>query len=756
MQSQLSQPTRPAAWAGLFALAALLVLLAWGIRTLLPSGPSTPPAAGTTQTAEPTRPGVVPTATPLLPASQPALEQSPLLPGLGLALQIELPGAPGPLPLYRQEPPPPASQAALLQTAQQMGLSDWQPFSWALGAPQTSLSNGDGFITAYAFANHFYYQSKDQEWFTNFTSLPYAERAALAEEFLRSRGLLDRGLLGRSYRIEPESAWGGQEVYFTPLLHGLPVIFGIGPYLSHEWASVVAGQDGVRQVEYQGRGFTAMEDTPLLSAAQAWQRLLSPQAARFARFAVQDPAGEPNPRQWTPLYPPDQPQEMYGYLNWRGALAGQPVLTFNSTALIDQPTGALLQAARQPGTVHITGQLSRDAAGRTSLRVDNWEFMPDETYRWLVGRLAREGQETWLELENPGQDPARLRLYPDAPADVPTGETLTVSGQRLEGSEPLLAWWLIASQVRSSPAYRAAFTCGGSLRQGGLESQTANFGGGGFTWPTLAGSLPPDPFLAAYPVGRRLEGTAGQVQVTIYRSENSETRTVALVIDPDRETGFPGGALLLQGTALDGIQASQGLPVLVWGQVQEIRNGQPLVAVERWQPRYPGVQTLRLVGRRTAGMWGGQMIESLATADGSEYILRSSWTIDLLDMTDDVDSAPLAEVEGFIIPGETYSGLPVLYDSGIRAVPDPTQSFFQPRLVDLSAAALRANQVAITQVELAYATGSLQNCQPGAASDPNQAGVLLVQPIWIFRGYLADGRTLEIQVQALPDEYLQP
>jgi len=60
----------------------------------------------------------------------------------------------------------------------------------------------------------------------------------------------------------------------------------------------------------------------------------------------------------------------------------------------------------------------------------------------------------------------------------------------------------------------------------------------------------------------------------------------------------------------------------------------------------------------------------------------------------------------------------------------------------------------VDQVELVYAAAFLERCSNLATTNPADAPWLVVQPVWRFTGRLDDGRVFEIQVQALPDEYL--
>jgi len=63
----------------------------------------------------------------------------------------------------------------------------------------------------------------------------------------------------------------------------------------------------------------------------------------------------------------------------------------------------------------------------------------------------------------------------------------------------------------------------------------------------------------------------------------------------------------------------------------------------------------------------------------------------------------------------------------------------------------------VEKAELVYATASLAGCRGMSLteSDPKLAPWLTVQPVWRFTGSFDDGRTFEIQIQALDEAYLK-
>jgi hypothetical protein len=121
----------------------------------------------------------------------------------------------------------------------------------------------------------------------------------------------------------------------------------------------------------------------------------------------------------------------------------------------------------------------------------------------------------------------------------------------------------------------------------------------------------------------------------------------------------------------------------------------------------------------------------------------------------------LIEIEGYLIPDQQLGGYMLLQETAGTTQPDGVADSAQVSIWDhtqdpsANPGAFLQGTVTIDNVELAYDAVNLDRCQASAASDPNIAPWLNVQPMWVFTGHFEDGRRFIAQVQALPDEYLK-
>ncbi|MFB0535645.1 MAG: hypothetical protein ACETWR_11755 [Anaerolineae bacterium] len=115
---------------------------------------------------------------------------------------------------------------------------------------------------------------------------------------------------------------------------------------------------------------------------------------------------------------------------------------------------------------------------------------------------------------------------------------------------------------------------------------------------------------------------------------------------------------------------------------------------------------------------------------------------------------------GVVRPDQTFAGLPVIEEEGIRAggEVDAATSADQlplevPQVIDESMTHLKGRAI-INRLELAYyAPPGALGQRPGAEAQPEFS---LVQPVWVFHGHSEDGRaTFCAYVQAVADDYLQ-
>jgi hypothetical protein len=122
-------------------------------------------------------------------------------------------------------------------------------------------------------------------------------------------------------------------------------------------------------------------------------------------------------------------------------------------------------------------------------------------------------------------------------------------------------------------------------------------------------------------------------------------------------------------------------------------------------------------------------------------------------------------IEGLAEPGKTFGGYQVITENGGQVANKITDlSGYQissnqiglwdeAAAIDPSAREIHGNAT-VDKVELVYAAAFQERCGNLATTNPADAPWLVVQPVWRFTGRLDDGRVFEIQVQALPDDYL--
>jgi hypothetical protein len=214
-----------------------------------------------------------------------------------------------------------------------------------------------------------------------------------------------------------------------------------------------------------------------------------------------------------------------------------------------------------------------------------------------------------------------------------------------------------------------------------------------------------------------------------------------------------GGYLKLEGN-LEGIEKLHNLPVRVWGEVSRLDGSAatPVLSVERYEAVYPGLTITEFDGTQEIKTVDGKEVV-LLSANGQIYVLRSSI---LFPGGGTVVGHPgdLVEVEGYVLPGQTYGGYPLLAELSMGMPPDHVVTSSEIPVYDnfdTSSPAITGS-VTITSVELVYHTIQLNACSAAQAS-PELQMQLVIQPIWVFKGVFDDGRTVELQVDALPEEY---
>lgn len=747
-------------WIALVTL--MVILISFSVRLLIPqpAAPSVPTQAPATGVA-PALPlstesvsTLAPSNIPATPTSSPPLSQSTgLFPQVQFSFANPLPETSAEVTLYRQVLGESLTPENALAAAAQLGL-EGNVYAQPGEGMEDSLyvvSDGFGLARFIHFPDQFLYFSDNSNQIPLHGELPpFEQQVSAAETFLKEHGLLEG-----TYRVEPlEGERGG--LRFERLLDGLPVIYGIGVNRSLiEWNRVIVSPSGqVAQVVHSQPVFEPQGQFPILSAQLAWERLSSENALQRLSYAVLDPQIPDSLQTWWRDYPLNQPLDLYGYPDVMTPAGGDPtpLVLFNNYPTSGYTTGM------QPGQfLHVWGQLVPDPAGRPVLQVDGWDLseLEDQVPEGTV-RLTSAGE--WI-LES--SDGSQFKLV-DLPQDLPDGAHIQVRGVLQDG---VLEWsWINTGELSMPYGFYLSCGGGGGGGGGGDGTQVSNFGEGFFALPNLGGESGPAPTETVEPepltVGASIKGAQGVANV--YQSPDGSLSEVDLNVDAGVLTADPV-YLLLEGR-LDGIEAYHNLPVRIWGQVIRTQDHRPVVQATRFEPVYPDLKVQAWLGTQEVTTLEGQQVVLFTSQDGKQFALKSS----LLYGGDVLvgRSGDLVIIEGVSYPDETFGGYPVIRELSASMAGDITD-ISQYTLQDNHPKVMEGipqqgsqrqqlqGRVTIDKVELAYSAISTHNCNAAIAENPDLAAQLIVQPIWRFSGQFEDGRRLEIQVQALPDEYLK-
>ncbi|MBN1149182.1 MAG: zf-HC2 domain-containing protein [Anaerolineales bacterium] len=768
-QIMLKSVARTAAWASLAVL--FVLFLAWSIRTSVPDFATlstgtpenlpSPTSTGTdADTIGATRASIpLPTqATQGADTKTPNFRNGPMgaFPEIEFVFSVAPPTGPQRVMLFEQILPEALSAENARQAAALLGI---------VGEPLAGHSESPE-MTVYEVTDGY-----DLARFINFPQQFVLSRAlgadpgsAIAsddERISAAEALIEQvGLRSLPYRAEINLRG---DVEFAPLLDERPVIFGIGDAAGgFGWARASVDAYGqVSALYYSGREFRELGEYPVLSAERAWERLMESDLSQ-ARFAVLGSLEASDYRDWPRAYPTGQTLDLYGYLHTAGAGNAQGQVWFNDWPVAND--GAL-SGASMGEFLHLRGQFS-EMDGRRVLNVESWELSPLEE-EYVGGEVQRQGDQAFLM-----NDDGRVFLLPNFPQELPDGTRITLNGAARPGNPVVLEWQLLASgQLRAT--YGMSMSCwGGGGGGGGEDQENANFGGGALAALNLSGQDRPTPTplpSSVIQVGQILEGVEGQLY--LYQRPVAEGQFAlegTLWAQPLVLAGVevPEGMLFyLEGPELEGSQPYQNLPVKLWGRVERFKDGNPVVTVERLEALYPGLRIQAWAGVTEEVALEGQQALLLTTESGERYLLKSS--IGCGAACQIGVQADRVVYEGYALPGETYAGYPLLVELGAGRLDD------QQDLSSYHMASTEINvwngitsgpgynpeylrgRVTIEKVELAYLAISLDHCVNTPGAQEALQSWLYVQPMWIFSGHFDDGRAFLVQIQALPDEYLE-
>jgi hypothetical protein len=588
--------------------------------------------------------------------------------------------------------------------------------------------------------------------------MPFAQAAEIVTSFFA-----ERGLLPEKFRGEP--AFGTNTgVHLTRLLDGRPILYGIGVSPSLVDLEAFVNSSGqVEEAHYATRHFRPLQALPIRSAAEAWQAFLTKTSPTGYRYAINPPEKPNNYRIWNRQYPTGKRVDLYGYRSVLTPLnPADPTVAF----LTDWPTtGEQVASFATQGLpsdfLHAWGQFLPDEQGRLAFHIEGWEVSPYED-KLLTGKIERQGNQTFLVT-----DQERYQLQ-DAPAALEDGMSANARGVSPDGAT--FDWSYIDNNQFPDGGYGMLDACAG----GGGGGGDGALGGGYFLGlrpqgnsqpaePTPTVFIPPSPFQQ----GQTVEGAEGYI-LAFQHIYVDGTQALEVYLRSDQWENFGGFGQYwqarLEGPQLEDLSQLNNLPVRVWGKVDGVNaNGEPVIQLDRYEEVYAGLRAQTWQGTWQPVTLEGKEVLLLTTEDGKQYVLSGS-------LYSGKDAAIGREGDMVIIQGlaeqaKSFGGYPVITEQSgsivqpgrVVSFPDQSLSVYDDRgaLADTEAAAALQGVGTVTKVELAYAAATLQQCGGiERVNDPVQAPWLYVQPVWRFTGVFDDGRPFEVQVQALPDEYL--
>jgi hypothetical protein len=767
MKPFFSNTLRLVAWSTLAVL--VIALLGWGIQNLRPAPASTSAADTRLPTAiEPTiqaterlpeitstsaeKPALLPENTPI---PQPGSARS--MPGIQFNFTSGFPQSPEQVSLYRLALPDPVNADSARQVAELWGVENptiyKQDSSEAPDYVLMDATNGVELMHFVNFAEQFLFWPNNASVLDdNGPILPFEQQVEIATAYLQ--GL---GMLSEPYRIMPV-AEERSKVRFVQILDDLPVIYGIGTNRgSTEWIDVAVDSAGkIAEVDVALHDFQPAGEYPILTAQQAWERFASETSLQHANYAVLGLERPVTYQSWTRNsdYQVGQAVDLYGYVT-----VMQPVepekpasVTINNLNVNTDP--ASFSSANPWDFIHLWGEMIEKPDGSLTVNMYGWETSPlnDEI---LTGTIQHQGEQGLFSTKSGDY------FLPDLPENFPEGAVANVRGVIMQGNPPIFEW----SNIDTGEIpfyYGSVLSCGGGGGGGGGGPENANFGGGSIRGLNLSG-VPVDEAPVAgspYASGDPIEAVSGIPYITIYQYA-SGLQEEEIFFTPDTGADLAGEVnYALEGAVL-GNMLTQNNPVRIWGQVDryEPETSTVVIDVNKFEPVYPGLQIQQWAGTEEIANIEGRDVILFTTTDGQIYVTSSSLMWPAKDMLIGLPG-DLIGIEGYVLPDQLYGGYAIIKELGGEVPPDNVIQSAQPTIIDATMMGgdnqeqYLVGQVIIEKIELAYKSISMQRCTSDFANYPDADQFLIVQPVWVFTGTFEDGRQFQLQVQALPDEYL--
>ncbi len=720
--------TRTLAWVA--GAAAVVFIISWSIRTLLPQPLVAPTVTMSPSTIE--APTATPTPAATLEATAPVVEgtpsgevySSPLFPDNTIVLKAEFPPSPGEAKVYTQNFDEALTIENGLAMAAQLGVNG-KVYQVENGAEQmTSYYVTDGISRILFFSPHHFFYVPDYQKILEVIKQDTPttkEQISIAESFLKDHKLLDF-----PYLIQTDDTIPGL-VRFVQLLDEKSIHYGTMNI--PEITIQMSPQGEIRSLNYNVLYFNETGVYPIIGPEEAWQKtLLSgfPKGVEANSRTISPDVNE----MWLREYPVGQRVELFGYpeILQPAVVSDSPLIFINNYPLQGNLQELTKNISRNQ-VMQVWGQFQPDENGNLFFQVEGWQPSPFQIQS-LEGVIQRQSGQGYLLVDG------KQWLIPGLPDEVPEGLNVYINGVQLE-NENSLEWSTIST------------TLGGGGGGGGGGSEFADLNLEREPTPI------PVPTETPYPlpqIGDRFDGIQGNPYVTFFKNDDGSMRmNVNMNFQPSEE--WPGGlSLNLIGDGLAGIDAYHQLPVKIWGSVTDVKQSVPTVTVERYEPVYSGLKGQAWLGTMELVTLGDKPVLLFTDQSGSKYVLNTSLESESKTPTMDMPFI----VEGVIYPDQTYEGYPVIHDflmfgaQGMENLDDYKPQSISPITLDASSDFFSGQTLSVEKIELVYFTTDIGFTAPDSSMPP-----IYAQPAWRFFGHYENGQVFEILVQALKDEYLK-
>ena len=541
--------------------------------------------------------------------------------------------------------------------------------------------------------------------------LPLAERASIAETFLKDHGMLDF-----DYRVN-ETLSRDNRVIFTRILDDLPLLENnaYSPFIEVRLDS--AGK--ITWLIYSLNKINPIGNYPLRSAQEAWNIVLEDPNDKRVQYNIISPEQSYRTAMpaWQRTYPMDQRVDLYSYLtryesadangeDWvtadgftlEGDLAGlisayesPPDLTAEQQEMISAGIVSQKHAYGWTRFFHIWGQPRQDENGARHLTVEGWEVspMPDET---IFGEFRGSTQQAvFIDEDNQQWD------IPDLPDGIPQDVYMMVRGVRVIDQPNHFIWSIL--QVEPVETISPQGSGGG--------------GGGSMEFSPEAGATPeptPEPVPLPYEVGEQIDDLVGTLTMRRIVKNDGTKVTLAYLgaYHPDDPQIYIGYQLLDED--LTPLESLIMLHLRVSGTFTVMEDGSPAIQLQNVEKAYPDEEVQAWLGTQQLIELGGRPVMQFTDSiSGEQYILSRSLTMPVEFLTDGFNGGQFI-IEG-VLSQDTYEGLPMITEFagtiavGVTDLDDyviyTNQIFDEPEMPTTFSEQV-TNNINIDSVELAY------------------------------------------------------